>query len=538
MLGVNQIGAGGILALSLSIAIVSSSLAQAALAESRSNQFKRAEKELREGDYEEAAKIYRKLLKDDNRDNRARLGLALVLLKQLNYQGAYDLAGQAIAYDPLNARAHALLGTALLRSGDFKISVEEFRTALQIDEREALAVAGLAEVDFYENRVTESLEGLRRASFLDPYEPDYLVSLARSASRLERFSTAADAYQRFLEIAPKTDSDRRERIKGLIAFFRFLGNTKLHRVSGEKRAIIPFKMYNNRPFIKVKINGKDELTFVVDTGAGISVISQEVADKLGVKPVASGGRARAVGGSGTFPIVYSYLDSMSLGGIRLDAVPIYLRTIHHAESTPEEFRAQGYLGLSILWNFITAIDYKNQTMELEVRDSLLPVARVPLSGLVAVGETKKIYVPFRSTNNGLLSGEVSLDGSEVLNFIIDTGATTTAIAMSAVEKLGFHNKKSGPPTHVIGAAGIAENVDVILVKEMEISDLLHRNVRMPVLDFSALNETSGFKQSGILGGDFLRHFRVEFDFQRALMALTPQTEIVKIKYRDAEQVKQ
>jgi hypothetical protein len=36
-----------------------------------------------------------------------------------------------------------------------------------------------------------------------------------------------------------------------------------------------------------------------------------------------------------------------------------------------------------------------------------------------------------------------------------------------------------------------------------------------------VNETSGFQQSGILGGNFLRYFRVVFDFQRGIVRLEP-----------------
>jgi hypothetical protein len=46
------------------------------------------------------------------------------------------------------------------------------------------------------------------------------------------------------------------------------------------------------------------------------------------------------------------------------------------------------------------------------------------------------------------------------------------------------------------------------------------------LDSRAINETSGFEQSGILGGDFLMNFRVTIDFNRALVAFHPPAESV------------
>src|SRR5437899_4321550 len=73
----------------------------------------RAERALREGEYEVAERIYRELLDKDALDNRARLGLSFALLKQRRLQDAYDHAARVIANDPLSAKAHALLGAAL-----------------------------------------------------------------------------------------------------------------------------------------------------------------------------------------------------------------------------------------------------------------------------------------------------------------------------------------------------------------------------------------------------------------------------------------
>ena len=108
---------------------------------------------LRKGDFQEAEKIFRELLGKDAHDVEARLGLSFTLLKQRSLQGAYDNAARVIMLNPLSARAHALLGAAILAAGEFRLSVEEFRTALALDENESLAVAGLAMVDFYENRM-------------------------------------------------------------------------------------------------------------------------------------------------------------------------------------------------------------------------------------------------------------------------------------------------------------------------------------------------------------------------------------------------
>src|SRR5207253_5630887 len=252
--------------------------------------FERAQKAMRAGDFEQAEQLYRQLLEKDDRNNEARLGLSQALLKQRRRQDSFDHAARVIAVDPLSPRAHALLGSAVQASGDFRFSVGEFRTALSLKDDEAMAIAGLAMVEYYENRTANCLAGLRRATSIDPDEPDYLFYLGQAAARSERYKEAADAYERFLIIAPRTDAERRARIRGLIDFLRYLGQQgSLYGLSGSDRTFLPFDATDNRPIIKIRINGsKEYLRFVLDTGSGMSVLSESTARKAGVKAVAHG----------------------------------------------------------------------------------------------------------------------------------------------------------------------------------------------------------------------------------------------------------
>lgn len=515
----------------------------AALAESRGKALKRAQGELRKANFDVAEKIFRELIAQDQSDKEARLGLSFALMKQLKLQDAYEQAAVVIAADPLNARGFALLGTALLRSGEFRNSVEALYTAAKFNNREALALAGLSEIEYFENRSRNAYEGLRRAIALDPLEPDYYVSLARACSRLEYYGEAADAYQRFLDVAPKTDAERRARIRGLIDFYRYLGTTKINRASGKEVSVISFDLINNRPFINLTINGKGPLRFVIDSGASLSVLSDKAAAMLGIKPVAKGGNARAVGGTGTFPIVYGLLDSLVIGDARIETVPIYIRTVHSTADTPEAERADGYIGLSVLSNYAVTLDYQTKQMTLDrtpIREEPA-VAKAPDGTLPEMGkaDTAKVVtgsledgfeIPIRSTSGGLASAEAHLPTMErPLNFIIDTGATTTVVSKAAVKRHQLEGMKlAGETVRVIGAAGVEEGVEALGLSTLTVNGLRKRNGRAVILDLEAVNETSGFEQHGILGGDYLSHFRVVLDLRRHHFRLTPQSKAITV----------
>jgi tetratricopeptide (TPR) repeat protein len=482
-------------------------------------------KALRNGDFESAEKIFRDVLIKDSHDLEARLGLSHALLKQRNLQGAYDHAARAIMLDPLSARGHALLGTAILSAGEFRLSVEEFRTALALNENEAMAIAGLAMVDFYENRLGVALPGLRRAASIDPDEPDYLFNLGQAAARTEKYKEAADAYERFLLIAPKTDADRRARIKGLIDFLRYLGTRgTLYMPAGENRTTISFEAYDNRPILEVSLNGsREKLKFVLDTGSGMSVISEQTAKKLGLKAVARGGLARAVGGGGRFEIVYGYLDSIDIGEVRVENVPVYVRKFFDTN-----IPVDGYLGLSVIAKFLTSLDYGTRKMSLlrqhqsetieswtslrrgETAQSLVPV---PLSDTT-------IEVPLRTTSSGFLSGEVNLEGfDKTVNFIIDTAASITVVSEKLSQQEQLLDLLQPSRMKVYGAAGVTENVKLLQLPKLSLGLSKMERINAAVLDLEPVNETAGFTQSGILGGNFLRHFKIYFDFARGSMRL-------------------
>jgi predicted aspartyl protease len=535
-------------ALRLSIMALASVLwVTPALAQTNAKVLKRAEGEIRKGNLDAAEKTYRELVAQNATDKAARLGLSFVLLKQSKLQESYDLATAVLATEPANARAHSLIGTALLRTGEFRTSVEALFTALKLNEREALAYAGLAEIEYFENRARNAYDGLRKAISIEPNEPDYYVSLARACSRLELYTEAADSYQRYLEVSPKTDIERRERIRGLIAFYRYLGTTKIHRAAGKEAGAIKFDLVRYRPFLNVMVNGKGPLRLVIDTGASLSVISDEAAARLGIKPVARGGNARAVGGSGTFPIVYGVLDSMQLGDVRIEAIPVYIRTVHHANDAPASERADGYIGLSMLANFLITIDYQKRELSLDRRFPQEQIAQaeqpgqpgqpavttvpeatpgVPAIAAAIVGTE----VPIRSTSGGLASAETLLPQLErPLNFIIDTGATTTVISKATVARHQLEALKiAGETYRVIGAAGIEEGAEALGLSALTVSGLRKNNSRALILDLAAVNETSGFEQHGILGGDYLSHFLVKIDLRRYSMKLTPQTKAISV----------
>ncbi len=499
----------GLLVIGLTISTSANDDTQQISSDDTRQLLKQAGKLTRKGDVAEAEKLLRRVLKIDSRESKAKLALAFVLLKQRRLIESYDLSLEVAKAEPKNSYAFAVLGSILLSAGNFPNAKISFINALRLDKTEALAWAGLGTLDFYENRIFAGLENLREAVYYEPNEPDYLFTLAQVSARAEKYKEAADAYEKYLQISQQTDAERRDRIKGLINFLKFLGvKQSLYNLGGGDETTVPFELINNRPIIEIRVNSKDEpLNFVLDTGSGISVISKETAERLKIKSITKGGLARAIGGDGKFEIVYGFLKNVTIGEVKIKNVPVYIREFHTKSD-----KIDGYIGLSLISKFLTTVDYGNSTFALKKKDSVK----------VRENTEEVLSLPLRLTSSGFLSGEVQLEGVQApMNFIVDTGASVSVISdeVAGLKEVSRFLKEE--KMRVIGAAGITEDVPSFLLPRVTFGTHSRESITAIALDLNLINEASGFEQAGILGGNFLKNYSLTFDFTNSKVIFVP-----------------
>ena len=471
---------------------------------------KQAKKIAQTGKLEEAEKLLRSNIERSPQNTASKLELAYVLLKQRKLGEAANISFDIAKTDPKNSFAAAILGATLLNAGNIREANALFITALTLNKREALAWAGFGMLDFYENRIEESIDNLYTAGFYDPEEPDFIYTLAQVLARAERYGEAADAYNRFLQFSPSIDSERRALIRGFINFLRYLDDQKtLYTLEGPDRTSVKFELVKDRPVMELLVNGNEKpLRFIIDTGTGISTISKTTATQLGIKPVARGGKAQGIGGTGSFEVVYGFLKSVQIGDVRVKNVPVYIREFHSSNDVID-----GHVGLSLLSKFLTTIDYGNQTFSLIKRD---------VAGKVDFTENKDISLPFRRTTNGFLSNEIQLEGVEgSWNFIVDTSAGMSIISDKFAELIEIGRFLREEKIRVIGAGGTIDGIQSYLLPPIILGDHSSERITAIALNMDSINENSGFLQSGILGSNFLKNFRLTFDFKDSKVIFTP-----------------
>lgn len=481
---------------------------------------KQAEQAMNNGDFVSAESLWRDALSANPQNKNFRLGLSYALFKLRRLSESYNEAERVKQIEPENPRAWALMGAALLNAGNLNSARQILDFSLLINPNESLALAYSGLLDFYEGKTRLAIERLRRAIRFNPREPDFFFALGNVAARFQRYNEAADAFEHFLKIAFLNDDERRRKILGLVDFMRYLGTQKsLYNIDGKKETTLNCEIISNRPVINLRINNSPKIyRFVLDTGSGMTVVSDETAESLGIKPIAKGGMARALGGTGKYQIVYGFLSSMKMGDVRVSNVPVYIRKFYSSGE-----KVDGYLGLSAIEKFLVTIDY---------RDKLLTLARAQKrsknfqaktnSGYYESPQDNRKYIPLHFTTSGFLSGEVKIEGINIpLNFIIDTGAGISVVDEMLAQDYKLNKSKKSTLMRVFGAAGVTENVLAINLPQISFGDQVRENIQTVIMNLEIINENAGFDQAGILGGNFWQNSRLTFDFRNAVLVFEP-----------------
>ncbi len=187
--------------------------------------------------FEEAEALYEKAIKLDPGFGRAYTGLAsLHFLRFKVYftasfesieQKTLDLALHAVQLDPIDYRAHWVLGRLYNSQGKHTQSLAEFDRALRINPNDANLLAVSVDNLVYGGRMEEALERCQHAIRLNPNCPDwYWWQLGFCHFHLGRYEDALEALGRIIAL----DQSRRL----LAATYAHLGRLEEARSEAEE----------------------------------------------------------------------------------------------------------------------------------------------------------------------------------------------------------------------------------------------------------------------------------------------------------------
>lgn len=114
--------------------------------------------------------------------------------------------------------------------------------------------------------------------------------------------------------------------------------------------------------VPVHINGRGPYQFVLDTGATVTCVDDELAASLTLPEVRGVvGSAAGVGGAGSLRLVS--VDSLSMGGVRAHELEACVIDLQHLSGVGLDL--DGLIGLNFLMEFRVTLDFERNIVTLE-----------------------------------------------------------------------------------------------------------------------------------------------------------------------------
>ena len=255
--------------------------------------------------------------------------------------------------------------------------------------------------------------------------------------------------------------------------------------------------------LPVSVNGMPPREFVLDTGAGTTLLAPEFARELNVQ-VTGSKEGQTAGGKITAQL--GCVESIAVGRFTCSNLDVAITDLSPL-SLAVGANIQGDLGYNFLRHFRLMLDFRANELRLDEPN------RIDYFGPAALAE-----VPIRLAHPAkpLILVEAHVQDRGPFTFAIDTGTSTTAISSELARDLNLATARVAPIT----TGGAPVEILAAQISSLRIGRVEERTLDVIVGAFvPMLSSVIGAKLDGIIGYNFLRRYKVVIDYPGATLSL-------------------
>lgn len=205
--------------------------------------------------------------------------------------------------------------------------------------------------------------------------------------------------------------------------------SKTVKVDPDAQGAVPFTQIKHLIKVPVKINDSISTNFILDTGIGITMISQKLCEQIQCKKDGKYTGQRMSGQKVTLPL--SQISSLEVAGYKQKEVTVGIFDIN--ELGKEFADVSGFISLNFFENEPFTIDYKNNTVILETSKSL------------AKRKKEGRAIPIMFDRQGIALGifmMMNIPNGKPARMEVDTGSDSLILNNTYMEQLGFQPSDS------------------------------------------------------------------------------------------------
>ena len=251
--------------------------------------------------------------------------------------------------------------------------------------------------------------------------------------------------------------------------------------------------------IPVSVNGSEAQEFVLDTGAGTTLLTTVMAARAGIQPT---GTKEGAGAAGRVVVQTGQAEKITVGTLSAWDVPVAITDELQRIGEAIGASVHGAIGHSFLKGLRITIDYRGGRLRLEDAPATPDSRGVPL----------RLAHPSKPL--ALVSAQVNGEGP--FTFADDTGASITVISPELARRLGIESTSA--PSMTGGGGAISSTSGTI--GSLMIGRAVGRRLSVMIADFlNALSSAVGTPLDGVVGYNFLRGFTVSIDYPNSVLGL-------------------
>ena len=405
-----------------------------------------------------------------------------------------DVTISNLSVNPTNIDRGADL-QSMMRKADYLRAVEMMPSIDARTNKTASDLALLGSAELAAGRYDAARRHLRAALDLDPFRTTY-ANIAWDLAQVEYMSNNFAGSLDWAQLAVSHGLNVRQ---WHLDYLAALSDVDVYRAGGLPTDTLPMRVSRpDVPRIDIRMNRKQNVNAVIDSGAVLSIVSERLATQLNLKKLNRfPGIFYGLLGE-PISVDFSVVDAVEIGDIVVENVPVAImpdEKMRFLVNDKREFRMDFLLGANLLKEFRTELDFARGSVTFT---RLTSADRHP-------AKDQNLFIEgFRP----MVRGTVNRKGWFM--FVLDTGSEVTFLNESELQNLPIVQMTPHMHAATLQGLGGAKKHGAKL-EDVEIGVDKYAGTFRTVPMYAA---AEGEHSAGIVGENFLKNFRVIIDYGR------------------------
>lgn len=410
--------------------------------------------------------------------------------------------------------------TQLFKSGKFAEASKRYALKASENPQDYIATLQLARIAILSNRLDDAQKLLTKAIALRPDDDEAKVMLAAVFYRRDAFQEAAASLNGVDVSTNKLLTSQYPTLN--IALLESFKDQKPYELHGSGQSTrLPFVKTDPLPVVSVRVNGGDDVTFFIDTGASEVTLDKDFARELGLKPF--GVVQGTFSGGQHGEVQLGRIESLSLGDWTIKNLPVSTLALRQLSQDLGVKRIDGIIGTTLFYHFLATLDYPKGELVLRRKSA------ESREQLAASSSGKMVAIPFWIAGDHFMVAWGRVENLSPTLLFIDTGLTGAGVklAESVIKEAGIKLEENKAYQGAGGGGSL--RIVPYTVRHLSLGKIQQKNVAGLYDGPFPWQNKFGFRLPGMVGHDFFKPYAVTFDFQamQLLLQQKPPSNVVR-----------